>query len=200
MYNRSGRYDLDRGVDALCEAYPKAFFVNGRHRTPLKHNIAGDIKADVSSDSSSELRYYDIDEVVDWYCSHVGYLRACSVPGTTRVDLKGDRAGTVTESEARVEGERAAAAFEQIESRKRFFAPTVVTAAPVISKPAITSLKVDCNMNDDELLVSIEKHVTSLKTVLIGEAIDQSLRKDLARPVLLLLIDELKTLDARLSA
>lgn len=32
--------DLDRAIEALSEAYPKAFFVIGRQRKPLKHDIA----------------------------------------------------------------------------------------------------------------------------------------------------------------
>jgi hypothetical protein len=56
-------------------------------------------------------------------------------------------------------------------------------------------------MNDGELLASIENHTKSLKALLAGDFIaDQTLQKKLARPVLLLLIDELKTLDARLTA
>ena len=64
----------------------------------------------------------------------------------------------------------------------------------------LKSLRVNTNMTDDELLASIAKHVTSLQALLGGELVDQSLRKELSRPVLLLLIDELKTLDARLTA
>jgi hypothetical protein len=55
-------------------------------------------------------------------------------------------------------------------------------------------------MNDDALLTAIERHLASLKALLSSELVDPSLRKELARPVLLLLLDELKTLDARLTA
>ena len=55
-------------------------------------------------------------------------------------------------------------------------------------------------MNDDELLASVEKHVQSLRALLTGNLVDESLPKELSRPVLLLLMDELKTLDPRLIA
>lgn len=60
--------------------------------------------------------------------------------------------------------------------------------------------KVDTDMNDDELLASVEKHVQSLRALLTGNLVDESLPKELSRPVLLLLMDELKTLDPRLIA
>jgi sRNA-binding protein len=65
--------DISRAIEALSEAYPKAFFVNGRQRRPLKHNIVRDIKTAIAKDPSNELRFYDIDDAVDWYQSHVGY-------------------------------------------------------------------------------------------------------------------------------
>ena len=136
------RDDIERGVEALSETYPKAFFVNGRLRRPLKLGIAKDIKADLAADPDSELKFYDIDQVLAWYTNHVGYQNACSVAGAVRVDLDGAKAGTVTESEARQAKDRATA---QIEARKRphvWVAPTnVVEAAP--AAPALKILKVD---------------------------------------------------------
>jgi hypothetical protein len=32
-----------------------------------------DIKTAIAKDPSNELRFYDIDDAVDWYQSHVGY-------------------------------------------------------------------------------------------------------------------------------
>jgi hypothetical protein len=71
------------------------------------------------------------------------------------------------------------------------------TAVPVAMRPLF---KVDTDMNDDEPLASVEKHVQSLRALLTGNLVDESLPKELSRPVLLLLMDELKTLDARLTA
>ena len=90
------RDDLDRAVEALCEAYPKAFFDNPRQRRPLKHNIAKDIHADVAANPGSELAFYDIDATLGWYCSNVGYQKGSSVAGTARLSLNGTKAGTVT--------------------------------------------------------------------------------------------------------
>lgn len=59
-------------------------------------------------------------------------------------------------------------------------------------------LKVDTTLNDEELMASIEKSITTLKS-LTGLP-DPALQRQLLRTVVLLLIDELKTLDARLSA
>jgi sRNA-binding protein len=190
--------DLSRAIEALSEAYPRAFFVNGRLRRPLKHDIARDIKTAIAKDPSSELGFYDIDDAVDWYQGNVGYNLACSTAGTPRLDLDGNRVGTVTEAEARVAGERAKTGFEQIEARKRLMndRATSASAAP----PAVRALRVDTAMNDDALLAAIERHLASLRALLSGELLDPTLRKELARPVLLLLIDELKTLDAPLTA
>ena len=53
-------------------------------------------------------------------------------------------------------------------------------------------------MTNAELLASIEKHTATLKTLMVLP--DPTMQKELSRPVVLLLIDELKTLDARLTA
>lgn len=172
----------------MSEAYPKAFFVNGRQRRPLKHNIVRDIKTAIAKDRSNELRFYDIDDAVDWYQSHVGYNIACSTAGTPRLDLDGNRVGTVTETEARVASERAATGFEQIEARKRIINNRATSASVVANTPlAVKPLRVDTTMNDDALLTAIERHLASLKALLASELVDPSLRKELARPVLLLL-------------
>jgi len=128
------RDDIERGVEALSETYPKAFFVNGRLRRPLKLGIAKDIKADLAADPDSELKFYDIDQVLAWYTNHVGYQNACSVAGAVRVDLDGAKAGTVTEI------------FARIESRKRsttWAAPTNTGAQAAPAAPALKILKVD---------------------------------------------------------
>jgi sRNA-binding protein len=194
------RDDIERCIEALSEIYPAAFFASGRLRRPLKIGIAKDIKADVAADPDSELKFYDIDQVLAWYTNHVGYQNACSVAGAVRVNLDGAKAGTVTESEARQAKERATEIFAQIEARKRphvWVAPTnVVQAAP--AAPALKILKADSTLNNDELLASIEKHITTLKT-LMGLP-DPAMQKELSRPVVLLLIDEFRTLDARLTA
>jgi sRNA-binding protein len=189
------RDDLESAVEALCEAYPKTFFINARLRRPLKLGIAKDVKADLATDPDNELKFYDIDRTLEWYCGHVGYLIASSVAGAARINLAGTKAGTVTEAEARDASERATEALEQIEARKRmnsYVAPNRTAA------PGLNVLKVDTDLNNEALLASIEKHITTLKS-LTGLP-DPALQRQLSRTVVLLLIDELKTLDARLSA
>ena len=69
-------------------------------------------------------------------------------------------------------------------------------AAPAI--PALKVLKVDATLGNDEMVASIEKHMTTLK-MLMGLP-DPTMQKELSRTVVLLLIDELRILDARLTA
>ena len=194
--NTIDRDDLERAIEALCEAYPKTFFINARLRRPLKLNIAKDIRADLAKDPDQELKFYDIDRALEWYCNHVGYYKACSVAGTPRINLAGTKVGTVTETEARDANERAIEIFEQIEAKKRMYSPVVPSSC--LAAPALGLLKVDATLNDESLLASIEKHITTLKS-LTGLP-DPALQRQLSRTVVLLLIDELKTLDARLSA
>ena len=145
----------------------------------------------------SELKFYDIDQALEWYCGHVSYKKECSVTGAARINLAGTKVGTVTEAEARYAAECAAEAFEQIEARKRQDRYVVPNGGPQAA-PALRVLKVDTTLNDEELMASIEKHITTLKS-LTGLP-DPALQRQLLRTVVLLLIDELKTLDARLSA
>src|SRR5215831_3403814 len=80
--------ELSRAVEALSEMYPKTFFVCGPQRLPLKHDIAGDIKTYIANNPSCELRFFNIDATVAWYCDRVGYHKASSIAGTPRLDLR----------------------------------------------------------------------------------------------------------------
>jgi hypothetical protein len=118
-----------------------------------------------------------------------------------RLDLNGAKAGTVTESEARVAKERATEIFARIESKKRattWVAPTNTGAQASLAAPALKVLKVDSTLSNTELVASIENHTATLKTLMVLP--DPTMQKELSRTVVLLLIDELKTLDARLTA
>ena len=57
---------------------------------------------------------------------------------------------------------------------------------------------VNSTLGTPEMLAKIEKEVAALKAILTGDAIDESLRATLARPLLALVRDELQTIDARL--
>ena len=70
---------------------------------------------------------------------------------------------------------------------------------PVASPAPSRFMQADPTMTPEQLLESIVQHVAALKSMLVLEAIEFKLRKELARPLLLLLQDELRTLDARLT-
>jgi hypothetical protein len=186
------RDDCERAIEALCEAYPKKFFAIGKTRKPLKIDIEDDIKSDICK-HDSELRHYNIDDALEWYRTHVGYQMACSTAGAIRLDLDGKAAGKITKTEALEYEEDARQSFEKIEARKRVFAPTSAPPPP----PRPTALMVNSTLGTPEMLALIEKQVASLRAIL-GDAIDESLRATLARPVLQLIKDELQTIDARL--
>jgi hypothetical protein len=189
------RDDRERAIEALCEAYPKTFFADGRNRRPLKIRIEEDIKADISNTNNNELRFYNIDDTIDWYRTHVGYQLACSIAGAIRLDLGGSAAGKITETEAREFEQDAQQSFAKIEARKRAFAPQ---PQPIPPAPTPRALMVNSALGTPEMLALIEKQVASLKAILAGDAIDQSLHSTLARPVVQLIRDELQTIDARL--
>jgi len=186
------RDDRERAVEALCEAYPKTFFAIGQTRRPLKIGIEEDIKAEICSDS--ELRFYDIDDTLEWYRTHVGYQLACASAGAIRLDLASNVAGKITVTEAREYEESAQQAFARINAAKRAFASPLPTPPPAPQ----TALMVNSALNTPEMLALVEKQIVSLKAILVGDAIDESLRGSLARPVLQLIRDELQTIDARL--
>ena len=192
------RDDRERAVEVLCETYPKAFFANPRQRQPLKHGILQDIIANLTEHPDCELKFHDIDDAVDWYRSHVGYHQACAVAGTPRINLKGERAGTVTASEAREEGEITQQIFAKIEATKRSHSYVAPSSGGYVAPPALKTLMVDTTLSNDGLITSIEQHVAALKA-LATSLPDPKLQKDFSRSVVLLLIDELKTLDARLT-
>jgi sRNA-binding protein len=191
----ANRDDLDRGVEILCEVYPAAFTLEGRNRRPLKKDIAEDIKADLVADPQSELRFVDVDVVIDWYCGHVGYHVNSSIAGANRYDRHGNIVGKITPSEAAEEKELAADGFARIQASREIsnFRKAV---EPVPAVPVVAGLMADTTMTDEELVGSIERHLGSLRTLM---SLPDDIRRISARPVVLLLIDELKTLDARIT-
>jgi sRNA-binding protein len=121
---------------------------------------------------------------------------ACSTPGAIRLDLVGNAAGKITESEALNYEQDAKESFARIETGRRIRSGSAVTPTPAAS-PRPTTMMVNSALSTPEMLALIEKQVASLKAILIGDAIDESLRGVLARPVLQLIKDELQTIDAR---
>jgi sRNA-binding protein len=193
------REERDRALLALTEEYPKTFFIEPKRRVPLKHGIEEDIKADLITNQNSALRYFDIDDVVGWYRSHVGYLNSCSVAGVGRLDLKGMVVAKVTEAEARIAGEKATEIFADIERRKRQWQRpqqsgfSVARATPPVR---VRSFAVDTKLSNLDMLTAVQKQLELVKTIL-GDIPDDSLRRELARPALRLVVDELNTIIAR---
>ena len=191
------RDERERALLALTEEYPKAFFIEPKRRTPLKHGIEKDIKADLITNQTSALRYFDVDDVVGWYRSHVGYLNSCGVAGAGRLDLTGMVVAKVTEAEARIAREKAAEIFADIEARKRQLqrpqqGSSVARASPPVR---VSSFAVDTKLSNLDMLSAVQKQLELVKTIL-GDP-DDSLRRELARPALLLMVDELNTIIAR---
>jgi sRNA-binding protein len=108
------REDRDRAIQALAREYPKTFFVIGERRKPLKHDIDKDIEADIAKDNDHPLLDYDIGDALAWYQSHVGYQKACSIAGASRLDLQGKPVSKITVNEARDAEEQAQEGFAKM--------------------------------------------------------------------------------------
>ena len=96
MNYKFDRQEREDSIQKLADTYPKCFFVSPPLRRPLKKNIVADLQKDGIS-ISAEL----IDATINWYQSHLGY-QYCLKAGAKRLDLAGNEAGTVTESEQHV--------------------------------------------------------------------------------------------------
>lgn len=181
------RQERENAVEILCEEYPRTFFSDPRRRVPLKHGIEEDIEADLAENKNSKLLGYDIDDTVEWYRSHVGYKKACSVAGNGRVDLRGAVVAKVTEAEARIASRKA----------KRH----LPRSKPANKNKHCRSLLLSrrspfAKQEHYPLLTEIEKQSSTVRSIL-GDSPD-TMRKELVRPALQLMIDELQTIVARL--
>jgi hypothetical protein len=191
----TSRDELDRAIQALAKEYPKAFFVGAKQRKPLKHDIEKDIEADLAKDNDNPLLDYDIESAVAFYTTHVGYYKACSVAGTPLVDLQGRPVSKITPSEARKYDDLATETFAAIERGKREKLPPFITQPG--AAPKIAALPVNAALTNIEMLAELEKQISIVRMV-FGDSPDDPLRRQLARPALRLMIDELDTIVARL--
>jgi sRNA-binding protein len=73
----------------LAEQFPKCFFEDPAQRRPLKRDIIDDLEKRKVLNSEKLLC------ALDWYKNHFTY-RYTIIAGAERVDLDGQRAGTVT--------------------------------------------------------------------------------------------------------
>jgi ProP effector len=89
-------------IAALSEFFPRCFYLFEQRRRPLKVGIWNDIKAELGDAITNlELTY-----ALRSYTNNRCYLQSCLTAGTPRIDLNGEVAGHVTESEAAHAAER----------------------------------------------------------------------------------------------
>jgi sRNA-binding protein len=81
--------DREEFIKYLSEKFPKCFFEDPAQRRPLKHNILVDLE------KQNILNPEMLSQAVDWYPSHFAFRRSL-LAGAERVDLDGNKVGTVT--------------------------------------------------------------------------------------------------------
>ena len=86
------RQTIEDCIEYLSTKYPKCFFVDPRMRRPLKKTIVADLQKD------QVLNDEKIEAATSFYTNHFGYQYTL-IAGAERIDLNGDKAGTVTEQE-----------------------------------------------------------------------------------------------------
>jgi sRNA-binding protein len=195
------REDRERAIQTLAQEFPKTFFVIGERRKPLKLNIEKDIEAEVAKDNDHPLLDYDIADALAWYQSHVGYQKACSIAGTSRLDLQGKPVSKITAAEACEAEEEAKEGFAKMAERRKQRAAANGLPPQLVAPPApkAKALPVNGALSSIEMLTEIEKQLELAKMIL-GDSPDDPLRKELARPALRLMADELSTIIARLDS
>jgi hypothetical protein len=192
------REDRDRAIQALAQEYPKTFFIVGNQRKPLKHGIEKDIEAELATANDHLLLDFDIADALAWYRSHIGYQKSCAVAGVNRIDLHGRPVSKVTPNEAREAEAEAEEAFARMAERKGNGLPRSMLPP---TKPAVAvarALPVNSALSSLELLAEIDKQLALVRTILGDAPEDDPLRRELARPALRLMADELSTIVARL--
>jgi len=188
------REDRDRAVQALAQEYPKAFFIVGERRKPLKLDIEKDIETELAKDNDHPLLDFDIIDALAWYQSHVGYLKSC-LAGAGRLDLNGRAVGKVTPAEAREAAAEAEEGFARMAARRKANGlPPQLVAAP---QPVAKTIAVNTKLDNAELFTELEKQLALVQSVL-GTDADDLLRRQLARSALKLMADEITTVIARL--
>ena len=88
-------YKDDEIIALLAERWPRCFMLAEDRRLPLKVGIFHDLKAALGGKVSPD----QVSRALGTYCSAPDYQRRLK-DGAARIDLDGQRAGTVTPSEA----------------------------------------------------------------------------------------------------
>jgi sRNA-binding protein len=189
--------DHNEVIRALAETFPRCFFDNPRLRQPLKKNIVAEIEAQRLPQFGS----VSVGAAVDWYVSHYYYQKSLAVAGSRRLDLDGNPAGTVTETEARA----AVAKLQEINARKAAMGfpnphdqSFVRTAGTNGSVNGVSTIRPSAPpATDDQLIAMAMKKLTRAQAIILGDDSD-GLRGAIARPLLKSVTDDVQSLIARL--
>jgi hypothetical protein len=129
MLQRYPRNEIEETIDKLTEHYPKTFFLKPKQRVPLSQTILKELRDDAFP-AAQEL----IEASLDWYTSHIGYKGyTMSRAGSPRINLRGEYAGSVTETEARTAQIKLKQYHEeQNEARARLADVVLPAARPVV--------------------------------------------------------------------
>jgi ProP effector len=111
-------------IGVLAERFPAAFAIKPSYRRPLKLGIHVDILAQLSDMIAPR----DLSNALRSYTSNRCYLHSCLTAGTPRIDLNGEVAGQVTESEAAHAAERLN--LQKARQQEKAEPPTVAPPAP----------------------------------------------------------------------
>jgi sRNA-binding protein len=190
--------DHNEVIRTMAELFPRAFFVDGRLRQPLKKNITAEIEAQ----HLPQFEGVSVGGALDWYTGHYGYLKSLAVAGSRRLDLDGNPAGTVTETEAKA----AVVKIEEFNARKRALGipnphdqsfSRAGGSANGSANGVSTIRPSAAPLSDDQLLASVMKKLTRAQHIVLSDDSD-GLRGIVARPLLKMVIDEVQSLIARL--
>jgi sRNA-binding protein len=114
------RDERDARIKYLADKYPKCFFEDPHQRRPLKHNIIEDLEKE------NVLNHEALVQVLDWYKNHFAY-RYAIIAGADRIDLDGNKAGTVTPREQAEAREWVVARKKQLNELRAIAPVTLVT-------------------------------------------------------------------------
>jgi hypothetical protein len=189
------KQDYNEIIQILAELYPRTFFMSGPLRQPLKINILADILAQ----QPPELDGANVSAAIEWYTSHYGYQKSVAIAGSHRLDLDGNRVGTVTHKEA----QQAVEKITEINANKN--ARGIPNPHEVLrngfGRGNITSdamSKVTASpLTDTELLTRAARKIVRVQPFIEGDDED-GLRCESSRPILKSIIDDLNALYARL--
>jgi ProP effector len=120
------RTERDEFIRYLAEQFPKCFFEDPAQRRPLKRDIIDDLEKRKVLNSEKLLC------ALDWYKNHFTY-RYTIIAGAERVDLDGQRAGTVTVREQQ-EAYAWIAARKRELKEQRMITPPAVPLGPQVRK------------------------------------------------------------------